>query len=891
MIIGRNRCCQLEVKAGEGGLGQLQGVVWVQSIAVSGPGGSTAPSPTLLQPVLGQQQHSQFGGAAGPGGAAALHCCSSFSLVMWLNLACLCLLLVGAVTAQTFSHFPVTNGRSDAWTAPVGRPPGREKAAETEGAAEALLSLLDSDKVEEKVRGRTLARKQGKGDEERNVVEAKEEGRRLQGVGVTREEGRRRVVGKERDNKDRRTEFEERGNEQRTGVADDRVQTRGRSRLVNPRVSARGRKVGNVRQTTAQPSTTTSRPRLVSGDTKRGRGSFSRGGGQPRGQSLVTETRTKEPRLSIPSKDIRKEERSKLKKEEFSRRITIKKPNKERIQSNVKDQSKTLEESAVAFLPTVPPKKRKQGRKGGPLATGHARRKPNASVGAKEQSPRVTVANNDPVPAKNASPFARRPVNVGRQPDLSIRTESQGTSRQGSKGALPGSRRLVTSRQGSLGRRPVQSPTSDSKHLDASRVQPAGRQVAGAPSPTTQSRRPQDVRASAVLATRKPAVNNIGRSTTLPQRLMTPSSTSVPTTTVRRTTSTRQTTTTQRSTTSQQTTKKSRTTSRARRPSQRRPAVTLNEAFAGRSTGKTTAAAVTQPSENNQRVSPKFAVAVAGRQSVPAIPPPDEAPSVLSPLGNVLSIVNMRNDPSEDHEAVKVVPYSIEKALSHAELTWAADPFRNSVSKTGKPTFNIDFTKNPASSQPANPPKQLHKVPEGRAPVSLAHTRHLGRVETVPSSSNRLRQSFADEEAQKLSQSFTDEDDRRGSTSELLPQPRKINNNASRRPRPDKADDPSLKPKSAPLIKEPVRKITSSLGRRTQEQSEIATITKQRNEIQDSIPSVGPPSQVLSKTKTTSLEDLTWTPALLQRGFDREQLSLSAREPKNPDDIFVFFRS
>jgi hypothetical protein len=804
---------------------------------------------------------------------------------MWLNIACISL-LVGAVAAQTFSHFPVTNGRSDAWTAPVGRPPGREKAAATEGAAEALLSLLDSDKVEERVRGRTLAKKQGKGGEERNVVEAKEEGRRLQSLGVTREEGRRRVVGKERDIKDRRTEFEERVNEEQTGFADDRVQTRGRSRLVNPRVTARGRKVSNIRQTTAQPSTTTSRTRPATADTKRGRGSFSRGGGQPRGQSLVTEARTKEARLSIPSKGIGKDERSKLKKEEFSRRITIKKPNKERIQSNVKDESKTLEESVVAFLPTVPPKKRKQGRKGGPLATGHARRKPNNSVGATEQSSRVSVANKDPVPAKNASPFARRPVHVGRQPDLSISTQSPGTSRQSSRGTLPGLRQSVAGRQGSFGRRPVQPPTNDSKSLGASRIQPAG------PSPTTQSRRPQGVRASAVLATRKPVVNNIGRSTTLPQRLMTPSSTSVPTTTARRTTTTtRQTTTTQRSTTSRQTTKKSRTTSRARRPSQRRPAVTLNEASAGRSTSKTTAAAVTQPSENNQRVSPKFAVAVAGRPSVPSIPRPDEAPSVLSPLGNVLSIVNMRNDPSEDHEAVKVVPYSIEKALSHAELTWAADPFRNSVSKTGRPSFNIDFTKNPASSQTSKPLKQLHKVPEGRPPVSLAHTRHLGRVETQPSSSNRLRQSFADEEVQKFSQSFTDEDERKGSSSDLSAQPRKININASRRPRPDEANDSPLKPKSAPLIKEPVKKVSNSSGRRTQEQSEIATMTKQRNEIEDAVASVGSSSQVLSKEKTTLLEDLTWTPALLQKGFDREQLTLSTREPKNPDDIFVFFRS
>ena len=99
-----------------------------------------------------------------------------------------------------------------------------------------------------------------------------------------------------------------------------------------------------------------------------------------------------------------------------------------------------------------------------------------------------------------------------------------------------------------------------------------------------------------------------------------------------------------------------------------------------------------------------------------------------------------------------------------------------------------------------------------------------------------------------------------------------------------------LKSKSAPLIKEPVKKVTSSLGRRTQEQSEIATMRKQRNEIKDTIANVGSPSQTLSKEKTTLLEDLTWTPALLQKGFDREQLTLSAREP-NPDDIFVFFRS
>jgi len=806
--------------------------------------------------------------AAGPGGAAALHCCSSF-LVMWLANACLPLLLVNAVAAQTFSHFPVTDGRSDAWTAPVGRPPGRDNTAATEGAEEALLSLLDSDKVEEKVRGRTLVRNQGKGSQG-----GEDEVRRL---GVTRKEGRRRFVGKERDLKNRRTELTERGIEKQTGFAGERLQMKGRSRLVSPRLIARGRKLSNVRQTSSQISPTTSvRPRPVTADIKRGRGSFSRGGGQPRGQSLVTESKTKEARPSTPSNGIGQEDRSKLKKEEFSRRITIKKPNKERIRPNVNDQTETFEESAAAFLPTVPPKKRKQGRKGGLLATGHARRKPNTVV-ATEPGSRVSGANKDPVPTKNVSPFARRPVHDGRQQDLS--TESPATSRLSSKGTLPELRKSVNSRQGLIGRRPV--PISDSKPIEASRIQAAGQQVAS--SLALQARKPQDVRASAVLATRKPLVNNIGRSTMLPQRLMTPSST----TRVPSTTTTRRSTTTQRSTTSRQTTtKENRITTRARRPSvgttQRRPAVTLNVAFAGRSTSKTTAA-VTQSSENNQHVSPKFAVAVAGRPIISPTARPDEAPSVLSPLGNVLSIVNMRNDPLEDHEAVKVVPYSIEKALSHAELTWAADPFRNSVSKTGKPSFNIDFTKNPASSQPALPPKKLHKVPEGRFPVSLSHTRHLGRVETQPSSSNRLRQSFADEEAQKFSQSLINKDEGVDSSSDFLPKPRKINKNASRRPRPSETQELSFKPK------EPVKAVSS--GRRTQEQSENKTMTKQRNEIEDGIASTGPASEVLTKKKTTSLEDLTWTPALLQKGFNRGQLKSSTRAPKNPDDIFVFFRS
>ena len=67
-------------------------------------------------------------------------------------------LLVGA-QAQTFSHFPVTQGRSDAWTTPVGRPPGREGTVGRESGTEALLSLLGEEEEGEegRVRGRMLA--------------------------------------------------------------------------------------------------------------------------------------------------------------------------------------------------------------------------------------------------------------------------------------------------------------------------------------------------------------------------------------------------------------------------------------------------------------------------------------------------------------------------------------------------------------------------------------------------------------------------------------------------------------------------------------------------------------------------------------------------------------
>ena len=41
--------------------------------------------------------------------------------------------------------------------------------------------------------------------------------------------------------------------------------------------------------------------------------------------------------------------------------------------------------------------------------------------------------------------------------------------------------------------------------------------------------------------------------------------------------------------------------------------------------------------------------------------------------------------------------YDLEKALKHAEITWAQDPFRKTTGLPGKPSFDIDFSKNPAA--------------------------------------------------------------------------------------------------------------------------------------------------------------------------------------------------
>merc|ERR1712032_987270 len=42
--------------------------------------------------------------------------------------------------------------------------------------------------------------------------------------------------------------------------------------------------------------------------------------------------------------------------------------------------------------------------------------------------------------------------------------------------------------------------------------------------------------------------------------------------------------------------------------------------------------------------------------------------------------------------------FDLQRALEHAEKTWAQDPFRKIKGLPGKPVFDIDYTKNPATS-------------------------------------------------------------------------------------------------------------------------------------------------------------------------------------------------
>ena len=70
-------------------------------------------------------------------------------------------------------------------------------------------------------------------------------------------------------------------------------------------------------------------------------------------------------------------------------------------------------------------------------------------------------------------------------------------------------------------------------------------------------------------------------------------------------------------------------------------------------------------------------------------------------------VSSRRNEIEESSASDSPLYYDLEKALRHAELTWAQDPFRKSSGLPGKPSFDIDFSKNPAAKSRGTPPPPL----------------------------------------------------------------------------------------------------------------------------------------------------------------------------------------
>ena len=722
-------------------------------------------------------------------------------------------LLVGA-GGQQFSHFPVTSGRSDAWTAPVGRPPGREAGGSKTGSTEELMSLLEEEGDEGEVRtvrGRVL-----NGPQSHSVsgppVKSVSVGRSPAQTGgrfrptsdfpkVVKKEEEVAAEEKESDKPRLRTRTRFRPSESRPRLKEqenvvqekedgrDRARTRGRP--FSSRSFVRPLKEQS-NQVTKPETTTTLAPVTPSAtkNPKRGRG------GVPRrviGQNSVTTEgffragAAPTPLISSPFRD-ETNERPKHKTNQATRRITIKRPKNGTPQTNNTNLT-NVKENETQFLPTMPPKRRKGSRKSFPKSS------------------------------------SRRP--------FPIKLESSIPARENSS-----------------------------------------------------NRRFQPINTLSKL-NRKP-VSNIERSTRAPARLITTTEAPVTRAVTRASTPTTSSTTTTTTTTTATTTTTTRVPITTRKlinaDTRRRPALSLSESF---TRGPPTRTTTTSP-EQVRSPTPKLAVAV-GVEEPTHFAPEDEAPSVLSPLNNVLSIVSMRKDTESDHEDVMVAAYDIEKALSHAELTWAADPFRK-LAPQGKPDFDIDFGKNPARSREApRPLNALHATPVGRAPVQPSFTRHLGIVETEPSANNRLRKSFADEEAARESTSTTSS-----------PAPRRVNTGFRGRAPPSKVkadaqqfasnnlkQSPTEKPASPP---QPARQPNiRGRGRSSHNTLNVAVKT-----IEDKLETRDDPSAIqepLSNVKTTKIEDLLWTPALLQKSFDKDQLSINSKQPQNPDDLFVFFRS
>ena len=69
------------------------------------------------------------------------------------------------------------------------------------------------------------------------------------------------------------------------------------------------------------------------------------------------------------------------------------------------------------------------------------------------------------------------------------------------------------------------------------------------------------------------------------------------------------------------------------------------------------------------------------------------------PIEKTTTVKSMTTQHKIESSPVVLTPlFDLEKALEHAEKTWAQDPFRRITGLPGKPVFDIDYTKNPATS-------------------------------------------------------------------------------------------------------------------------------------------------------------------------------------------------
>ena len=161
--------------------------------------------------------------------------------------------------------------------------------------------------------------------------------------------------------------------------------------------------------------------------------------------------------------------------------------------------------------------------------------------------------------------------------------------------------------------------------------------------------------------------------------------------------------------------------------------------------------------------------------------------------------------------------YDLEKALKHAEITWAQDPFRKKSSIPGKPSFDIDFSKNPAEHKNQKPIEIVniqYEIRDPRKPL------------IVKGASTYIEKIYDSEENYRSNNKPVE-----NKSSVLNPR----NTFSRTKPKHDiKRYDPPLEK----LVKE------SHID-------ESSTITQEDSEF--------------------SIEDLTWTPALLRRKVDQRK--------------------